>query len=51
MFLKKQIGFLDIYRIIEESMERHEIIQNPVLEQILETEAKTYEWIESRWNV
>ena len=51
MFLNRQIGFLDIYRIIEESMERHEIIQNPVLEQILETEAKTYEWIESRWNV
>lgn len=51
MFLNKQIGFLDIYRIIEESMERHEIIQNPVLDQILETEEKTYEWIESRWNV
>ena len=49
MFLNKQIGFLDIYRIIEESMERHEIIQNPVLDQILETEEKTYEWIESRW--
>lgn len=51
MFLNRQIGFLDIYRIIEESMERHEIIQNPVLDQILETEEKTYEWIESRWNV
>ena len=51
MFLNKKIGFLDIYRIIEESMERHEIIQNPVLDQILETEEKTYEWIESRWNV
>ena len=51
MFLNRQIGFLDIYRIIEESMERHEIIQNPVLDQILETEVKTYEWIESRWNV
>ena len=51
MFLNKQIGFLDIYRIIEESMERHEIIPNPVLDQILETEEKTYEWIESRWNV
>lgn len=51
MFLNKQIGFLDIYRIIEESMERHEIIQNPVLDQILETEEKSYEWIESRWNV
>ena len=48
-FLNKEVGFLDIYRIIEESMQRHEIIENPELEQILETEEKTYEWIESRW--
>lgn len=51
MFLKKQIAFLDIYRIIEESMEQHVVIEHPELEQILETEAKTYEWIESRWKV
>jgi 1-deoxy-D-xylulose-5-phosphate reductoisomerase len=49
MFLKKKIGFLDIYRIIEEAMQSHEIIKHPTLEQILETETKTYEWIESRW--
>lgn len=48
-FLNRKIGFLDIYRIIGEAMERHEVIANPVLEQILETEEKTYEWIESRW--
>ena len=48
-FLKRKIGFLDIYRIIEDAMEHHEAIANPALEQILETEAKTYEWIESRW--
>lgn len=48
-FLNKKIGFLDIYRIIEESMERHETIAHPELDEILETEAKTYEWIESRW--
>lgn len=48
-FLKRKIGFLDIYRIIEDTMEHHESIANPALEQILETEAKTYEWIESRW--
>lgn len=48
-FLNGKIGFLDIYRIIGEAMERHEVIENPVLEQILETEEKTYEWIESRW--
>lgn len=48
-FLNGKIGFLDIYRIIGEAMELHEVIENPVLEQILETEEKTYEWIESRW--
>lgn len=48
-FLKRKIGFLDIYRIIEGAMEHHEVIDNPDLEQILETEAKTYEWIEGRW--
>lgn len=49
-FLKKEIAFLDIYRIIQESMEHHTKIEHPDLDQILETEAKTYEWIESRWN-
>ena len=48
-FLDKKIGFLDIYRIIEESMQRHQTIAYPELEEILETEMKTYEWIESRW--
>lgn len=48
-FLNRSIGFLDIYRIIQEAMEHHEMIEHPVLEQILETEEKTYEWIESRW--
>lgn len=48
-FLKRKIGFLDIYRIIEEAMEHHAFVENPALEQILEAEAKTYEWIEGRW--
>lgn len=48
-FLRREISFLDIYSIIEEAMERHQVIAHPVLEEILETEAKTYEWIESRW--
>ena len=48
-FLIKEIRFLDIYRIIEDAMQQHEMIENPGLEQILETEEKTYEWIESRW--
>ena len=48
-FLKRKIGFLDIYRIIEEAMEHHAFVENPALEQILEAETKTYEWIEGRW--
>ena len=48
-FLRREISFLDIYTIIEEAMERHQVIAHPALEEILETEAKTYEWIESRW--
>lgn len=48
-FLHRQIGFLDIYEIIGQSMERHCVIADPDLEQILETEKETYQWIESRW--
>lgn len=49
MFLRKEIAFLDIYRIIRGAMDCHQVIENPSLEEILETESKTYEWIESRW--
>ena len=49
LFLKKQIQFLDIYRIIRESMDAHEVIAAPSLEEILETESKTYERIDLRW--
>lgn len=48
-FLHREIGFLDIYDIIGQSMDRHTKIENPTLEEILETERATYEWIESRW--
>ena len=48
-FLQKKIGFLDIYEIIGQSMERHKIVENPDLEEILAVEKETYQWIESRW--
>ncbi len=48
-FLQKKIGFLDIYEIIGESMERHHVIEKPDLEEILTVEQETYQWIESRW--
>lgn len=48
-FLQQKIGFLDIYEIIGQSMERHKKIENPDLDEILAVENETYQWIESRW--
>ena len=48
-FLRQEIGFLDIYEIIGQSMERHKKIENPDLDEILAVENETYQWIESRW--
>ena len=48
-FLHKEIRFLDIYDIIGQSMERHKVVENPELEEILAVENDTYQWIESRW--
>ena len=48
-FLHREIGFTDIYQIIIESMEHHKVQQQPTIEEILETEKATYEFIESRW--
>lgn len=48
LFLDRKIRFLDIYDIIEDAMDAHTIIENPSLEQVLETEQWVYEHIESR---
>ena len=47
-FLDRQIKYLEIVEIIEDCMKAHKNIQNPTLEQILETEAATYDRINSR---
>ena len=44
-FLKGKIGFMDIAAIIEVSMRQHKPIANPTLEQILNTEQETYDFI------
>lgn len=49
MFLNRKIGFLDIYAIIEEAMERHKVIENPDVDEITGIEQETYRWIEGRW--
>ena len=46
-FLKREIKYLEIMEIIEDCMKAHKNIDNPTLEQILETEAATYERINS----
>ena len=48
-FLDRKIGFLDIPEIISECMAAHKVVGAPTVEQILETEAATYDMIESRW--
>ena len=49
LFLSRQIRYLEITDIIEETMKNTGFIANPNLEQILETEQEAYEFISSRW--
>lgn len=48
-FLQGEISYLTITEIIEEAMAAHRWIKEPGIEQILETEKETDEFIESRW--
>lgn len=48
-FLKGEISYLTIIDMIEESMKAHRRIEDPTVEEILEAEKETYEFIESRW--
>lgn len=49
LFLDRKIGFLEITEIIAESMNQLKYREQPSLEEILDTEQATYEFIESRW--
>ena len=44
-FLEGKIGFLSIAERIREAMEKHRVIENPTIEELLETEA----WVRSLW--
>ena len=48
-FLRKDIKFLQIYDMIEACMKAHKVIDNPSLEEILETEKWVYEYIDSHF--
>lgn len=46
MFLDHSIGFLEIPEMIEKCMNHHRVIENPNVNEILQAEAETYEYIE-----
>lgn len=48
-FLDEKIAYLEIIEIIKECMKQHKVIGEPTVEEILETERWTYEFIEGRW--
>ena len=48
LFLNRKIRFLEIPELIGLSMQQHQKIENPTVEQILDAEAQTYEFMESR---
>ncbi len=47
LFLNREIGFLEIYDLIRGAMENHKVIADPSVDEILKTEAETYEFIDS----
>lgn len=49
LFLQKKIAFLQIPELIESSMENHTVTDDPTVEQILEAEAETYDYIKMKF--
>ena len=47
LFLDRKISYLQIPEMIEKSMSSHVLIQNPDVDQILQTEKSVYEYIQS----
>lgn len=48
LFLNRDISYLQISELIGEAMERHSVISNPTVEEILAAEQQTYEYIAGR---
>lgn len=48
-FLNREISYLTIIDMIEGAMGHHKVVENPNVDQILDAEKETYEFIESRW--
>jgi 1-deoxy-D-xylulose-5-phosphate reductoisomerase len=50
LFLDRKIKYLDIPELIGEAMARHKVIDNPTVEEILDTEASVYDYISGKVN-
>ncbi len=50
LFLDKKISFLQIPELIEECMQKHQMISAPSVEEILEAERQAYEYIDYKMN-
>ncbi len=48
LFLERRISYLQIPELIGDAMAGHKVIENPTVEQILDTETETYEYISGR---
>ena len=48
LFLDRKIAYLQIPELIREAMEQHKVIENPNVEEILETEASVYSYIDGK---
>lgn len=48
-FLRREIPYLSIIKIIESAMAHHKVTDNPDVAQVLAAEQETYDYIESRW--
>lgn len=47
LFLDRKIRFLEIYDLIQGAMENHTVIKNPSVDEILEAEMESYEYIDA----
>ncbi len=48
-FLNREIEYLAITDIIEAAMEAHRVTEHPTVEEILDAERETYDFIKGRW--
>lgn len=50
LFIQRKISFLQISELIAQSMGHHKVIENPSVDEILQAEAETYEYIKQVMN-